>query len=162
MPKLWYPFYRAGAKSIDGVQEMGYSAGSGPMLFDALASELAEITVEITSASAKRLYNAFQAGFQGNAISDNLNPLHLLESLKICNDPASLDELVVNRIALDEKSGRCPRTGVQLRLINLDAEQKKKLQTGLSYLSATTYEERHRKKNSIAEDALKSFGKWLE
>jgi hypothetical protein len=151
-------FDRPGAEPIDGVKELGYTEGSGPILFDRLASELAENAVEISPASAKRLYNALQSGFQDH----NLKSLHLLESLKTCDDPADSHEMVASRVTLDETTGRCPRTGAQLRLINLDAEQKKQLQDGLMYLSATGYEERHPEKKSKGEDELKRFGEWLE
>jgi hypothetical protein len=88
--------------------------------------------------------------------------MHLLESLKICNEPAASDEMVISRVTLDESTGRCPRTGAQLRLINLDAVQKRQLQDGLVHLSATSYEERHQKKNSKAEDEIRRFGELLE
>ena len=155
-------YIRPDADPIDGVVELGYAEGSGPGLFDLLATELAENTIEITSASAKRLYNAFQHGYREHEASRNLKSLHLLESLKTCNDPADLDELVVSRVLVDDKSGICPRTGVQLKLINLDKGQKQTLQAGLIQLSATSYEERHKEKNSKAEDSIREFGEWLE
>lgn len=152
-------FNREGSDPIVGIGELGYSEGSGPILFDQLASELAENSVEISAASAKRLYNAFQRGFED---SSNIQPLHLLESIQTCNEPVKSDELVVSRVALDESNGRCPRTGTQLRLIGLDATQKKQLQDGLIHLSTTSYEERARKKNSKAEVELRRFSEWLE
>ena len=159
---LTFRLSRPNAESIDGVKELGYAEEAGPGLFDLLAEELAGNTIEITSASAKRLYNAFQRGYRDHEASRNLKSLHLLEPLKTCNDPADPEELVVSRVSVDEKSGICPRTGVQLRLINLDKEQKEKLQSGLVHLSATTYEERHKEKNSKAEDSIRRFGEWLE
>jgi hypothetical protein len=142
--------------------EMGYTHASGPQLFDKLASELADGAIEISSASAKRLYNAFQKGFRDDEMASKLEPLHLLQTLNTCNERAAANELIVSRVTLDESTGRCPRTGAQLRLINLDADQKRQLQDGLMYLAETSYEERHRQKNTIAVDAIKQFGEWLE
>lgn len=144
------------------MKQLGYSVDCGPILFDLLASELAETAVEISSASAKRLYNAFRDGYQGQHTSSNLKPLHFLEPIKPCNDSSSCDELVISRVMLDEKNGLCPRTGAQLRLIDLDAEQKKQLQDGLVYLAGTAYEERFGGKNSKAKKELRQFGATLE
>jgi hypothetical protein len=152
-------FNREGSEPINGVKELGYTVASGPILFDLLASELAENSVEISSASTKRLYNAFRLGFKD---SSDIKALHLLESLKTFNDPAKLDELVVSRVTLDQTNGLCPRTGTQLRLIGLDTAQKKQLQDGLIHLSMTSYEERARKNNKKAETDLRNFGEWLE
>lgn len=160
--------YRPGAEEIDGVKELGYKEASGPELFDSLASELADNTVEISSASAKRLYNAMLKGYEEDeqfiATNDtkDLKPLHMLESLKRCNDPAGRDELVISRVALDSTTGCCPRTGAQLRLISLDAEQKQKLQNGLLELSAESYDARQKGMGEVAQSHLSKFGKWLE
>lgn len=153
--------FRPGAEPIDGVKDLGYKEGSGPILFDQLASELAHNSIEITSASAKRLYSALQSGFEGHEFSGNLKQMHFLESLKSHNELASPDDLVASRVTLDESTGRCPRTGSRLRLINLDAEKKKQLQDGLVYLAVTSYEERQKEKNSKAQDDLRRFGEWL-
>ena len=143
------------------MQALGYAEGSGPELFNELASELAENSVEISSASAKRLYNALQSGFEGKGFAGELEQLHLLESLKPNNEPAASDELVASRVTLDESRGICPRTRAQLRLINLDADQKRKLQDGLIYLSGTSYEEFHKKSGEHGEEEIRRFGEWL-
>ena len=78
-------YYRFDAEPIVGIEELPYPVKCGPELFNALASELADNSVEISSASAKRLYNAFQ---RGNDPNKNLKQLHLLESLKTKNDVA--------------------------------------------------------------------------
>ena len=124
-----------------------------------MASELANNSIEISGASAKRLYNAFQRGFGENS---NIQELHLLESIPTCNDQAPEQEIVVSRVTLDETNGRCPRTGTKLRLIGLNNAQKTQLKDGLIHLSLTSYEERAQKKNSTAEVELRRFGEWLE
>jgi hypothetical protein len=144
------------------VKELGYFHASGPLLLNQLASELADNTVEISSASAKRLYNAFQKGYRDSEMAQNLKPLHVLEPLKTNNDHAATNELIVSRVTLDETTGKCPRSGVQLRLINLDDGRKKQLQEGLVYLASTSYEERHQRKNDLAKDSLERFTTWLD
>jgi hypothetical protein len=128
-----------------------------------MVSELAEHSVDITSASARLLYNAFQRGFQGNDANTNLKQLHLLETLKTDNNLAKPDELIVSRVRLDESTGKCPRSGAQLRLINLDQTQKKRFQESLLYLVSSSYQERHQ--NATETDVavkLERFGKWLQ
>uniref|UniRef100_A0A6U9X7K5 ribonuclease P n=1 Tax=Pseudo-nitzschia australis TaxID=44445 RepID=A0A6U9X7K5_9STRA len=156
-------YFRTVAKEINGMEELPYPVKCGPELFDVLASELAEHSIEITSASAKRLYNAFQRGFKGHDLKMNLKQLHLLESLRTNDDLAQPEELIVSRVRIDESTGKCPRSGSQLRLINLDCAQKKQFQDGLLYLVSSTYQERHRnaRKVDVAEK-LKRFGGWLQ
>jgi hypothetical protein len=145
------------------VKELGYSHASGPLLLNLLASELADNAVEISSASAKRLYNAFQKGYRDSEMaSQDLKPLHVLEPLKTNNDRAATNELIVSRVTLDETTGKCPRSGVQLRLINLDDGHKKQLQEGLFHLASTSYEERQNRKSDLAKSSLERFTTWLD
>eukprot|EP00980_Cylindrotheca_fusiformis_P001717 scaffold388_cov114-Cylindrotheca_fusiformis.AAC.26 len=152
-------YFREGSNPIEGIADLGYTPESGPDLFDLLVSELAENSVEISAASAKRLYTAFQRGFEDVS---QMQRLHLLESIQVCNDPADANELVVSRVSLDEQNGRCPRTGTQLRLIGLDTAQKKQLQDGLIHLSTVSHDEKASKKNTKAEMELRRFGEWLD
>lgn len=153
---------RNGAGAIQGIKDLGYPDDSGPVLFDTLVSELAENAIEINSAAAKRLYNTFQRGFEGDDPRTNLKALHLLESLKGNSDPADPRDLVVSRVRLDENTGRCPRSGAQLRLINLDSNQKRRFRDGLLYLASSSFEERHKTKDAKVEKELHKFGKWLK
>ena len=151
------------AREIDGIEDLPYSTKCGPDLLNILISELAEHSIEITSASAKRLYNAFQRGFRGDDPKKNLKQLNLLESLRTNNELAEPDELIVSRVRLDEFTGKCPRSRAQLRLINLDSLQKKRFQEALLHLVSLSYQERHRSstKTDVAEK-LKRFGEWLQ
>ena len=89
--------------------------------------------------------------------------MHLLESLRVNNEPAEEGELIVSRVKIDRATGKCPRSGSQLRLINLDAVQKKRFQEALLYLVSSSYQERHRNNNrtDVAEN-LQKFGQWLQ
>jgi len=151
-------FFCPSAPAIDGARDLGYEYASGPKLFDRLSEELSNDAVEISAAAAKRLYNALSKGFEGH----NMKPLHFLQSLEVRNDPADISELIASRVSLDASTGECPRTGVRLRLINLDDEQKERLKQGLHYLAASAYEERSGKDaGAKAEENLRSFGDWL-
>ena len=150
------------AEPIHGIKDLGYSTDHGPELFDKLASEMADVAIDLSSASVKRLYTAFQVGFEGTGEAYKLKRLHLLEPLDSCNVKADPKQLVASRVHLDESTGLCPRTGAQLRLLSLNAEQKQQLRKGLMYLSSTLYEERHLKKNSFARDQLFNFERWLQ
>lgn len=154
---------RTDSEEINGINDLPYSTQCGPQLFNILITELSEHSIEITSASAKRLYNAFQRGFQGGDSKKSLKQLHLLESLQVENELAEPDELIVSRVQLDKSTGKCPRSGAQLRLINLDAIQKKQFQEALLYLVSSSYKERHRNatKTDVGE-RLSKFGEWLQ
>jgi hypothetical protein len=153
------------APSIEGAEKHGYTYTSGPLLFDQLASELAAADVEISSASARRLYSAFQRGHRANESVDSsgLDPLYVLEPLKTCNTPARPHEFIASRVTIDHSTGRCPRSGARLRLIDLDSDQKKQLQEGLIALATTNFLEfRKHSKSDKAADSIKQFGEWLE
>jgi hypothetical protein len=156
-------FFKENSPAVKGHQELGYQAGSGAALFNALASELAENSIEITSASAKLLYNSFQRGFKGEVGAIGLQPMHMLESFQLNNDPAGPNELIVSRVIIDEDTGKCARSRSQLRLIGLDNEQKEQFREGLLNLCSSAYQERHKTKDSgDVVDALKKFGIWLQ
>lgn len=156
-------YFRMDSKEIDGIEELLYPAKHGTELLNILMLELADHSIEITSASAKRLYNAFERGFQGDNPKLNLKQLQLMESLPTNNELAEPDELIVSRVQLDESTGKCPRSGEQLRLINLDSKQKKNFQEALLCLISSSYQERH--PNATKTDVayrLNRFGEWLQ
>jgi hypothetical protein len=160
--------YRHQANGIPGIAELGYEPDAGPALFDTLASELAQNSVEISSASAKLLYNAFQRGFQGEDIASNLKPMHMFESFQVDTNLAKPNEFILSRVKIDENTGQCPRSGSKLRLISLDVDQKKQFQEGLLYLVSSTYEKRYNNNNTNKDnrgqvaEALRQFGTWLQ
>lgn len=120
--------------------------------------------MEITSASAKLLYNAFQRGFQCNLAGQCLKPMNLFESFQNNTAPADASELVVSKVLIDESNGECLRSGSKLRLIGLDDNQKTQFKEGLLYLTKKSFEEQQMKKKKSANevaDGLKQFGRWL-
>lgn len=139
------------------MKESGYPVGAGPALFDALVDDLASEYVEISSSSARLLYNGLATGFKNH----DLKSVHMLESLKLNSELCGKDELVASRTVLDESTGLCPRTGAQLRLINLDEDQKHQMESGLFHLAEapTSFKP---KGNVGASKALGHFQEWLK
>lgn len=152
-----------GSEPIKGAAEAGYPNGSGPLLFDQLATELSEDAVEISSGLAKRLYNALERGFSNdNTLSRKLDPLHMLEPLKVFNDSAQPNDLIASRVQLNENTGRCPRSGAELRLLNLNQDEKKQLQDSLLYLASSTQNEVYNNTtNQSAKESLLDFQRKL-
>ena len=126
-------------------------------------NEMAEDVLEITSASARRLYNAIATGFQGFK-NVQLKPIDSLGGLVKNNTEANKDELIASRVAIGETTGICPRSGVKLRLIKLEKDQRQQLHQSLLQLATTRFEEYSRNDSSldIAEKNLNAFSEWLK
>ena len=110
---------------LEGAQALGYSHSRGPGLFDELATEMAREALEISSASARRLYNSLAVGFQregdaedNDSVVSNLKEAHPLMSMALAKEHAKSNEVVACRVPLDRGTGICPVTNVQQRLIN--------------------------------------------
>eukprot|EP00550_Attheya_septentrionalis_P002730 CAMPEP_0198291006 /NCGR_PEP_ID=MMETSP1449-20131203/8670_1 /TAXON_ID=420275 /ORGANISM="Attheya septentrionalis, Strain CCMP2084" /LENGTH=912 /DNA_ID=CAMNT_0043989587 /DNA_START=393 /DNA_END=3131 /DNA_ORIENTATION=- len=133
--------FRPDALPLDGIKELGYSASSGPELFDLICAQMADDVLAITSASARRMHNALVSGFKD---SDHPNAIHLKEIHALAPMPkfdelADDEELVVSRVTVDESTGKCPRTGATLRLLVLDQHQKAKLGNALLKMATEQY-----------------------
>jgi hypothetical protein len=132
-------------------------------MFDELMEEMSDDVIEITSASARRLYNAIAAGFQGQ-YSNDLKPIHSLGGLINDNNEAASDELIASRVAVGETTGNCPRSGVKLQLIQLEKYQRDQLHNGLIQLANTRFEEYsgNDSNDNYAAKHLQSFADWLK
>jgi len=164
-------YFCSTSEPIAGAKDIGYGNGSGPMLFDELVAEMSEDVLEITSASARRLYNALANGFHNEEFSNKLEPIHSLAGIAPMNDEAGGNELIASRVAMEKSTGQCPRSGVKLRLIKLEKEQQKQLHNSLLELSTNRFEEfavRHNNTRNKAQNddyaaqQLNEFAKWLE
>ena len=158
-----------GAEPIDIATDLGYSQTSGLGLFDELVTEMAEDVLEITSASARKMYNALAIGFKDQHEGRNLQEMHSLAGMRVFNDVAELDEVVASRISVDHETGVCPRTKARLRLVMLDEEQRKQLRASLAKLAASeTAKFARGNKQKEKEDAQRAveemsrFSDWLE
>jgi len=65
-------YFRNDSEDIEGSGVMGYAAGSGAELFDAIATEMADGVLEINSACARDIRNGLAAGFHGMEPARNL------------------------------------------------------------------------------------------
>jgi hypothetical protein len=159
-------YFSPESKAIDGAKELGYNPTSGPQLFDQLANAMAEDVLEITSASARRLYGAFEKANRGSERAKHLEELHPLAPLKTFNIRADDGEIVASRVTIDANTGLCPRTGAQLRLITLEDSQIQQLEAALMKLSEVPPDEfvkQQLKKNKInPSQELRKFAEWLE
>ena len=139
---------------------------------------MSEDVLEISAASARRLYNALVRGFQQEDTDNTkrLEPIHTLADLTLSTTSVPVPDLVADRVVVGKSTGECPCTGVTLRLLKLDKEQKDKLRGRLLELSNFTYEEFHKSvggngrgyvggnykgKNNAAKE-LESYIEWME
>lgn len=156
-----------------GAKDLGYVHSHGPGLFDELATELASDALEISSASARRLYNSLAIGFQSKGESDNNNTVvsslkeaHPLMSMALSKVPANINEVVASRVSLDRHTGICPVTNVQQRLIILESDQRKQLHDDLLNLSTEQFSKFAGRKSKDspgrAREQLQVFSDWLD
>ncbi len=161
--------FREDAEPIENAAELGYSEPCGLALFDELVTEMAEDVLEITSASARKMYNALAVGFKDQHAGRNLQEMHSLAGMRVFNDPSEVDEVVASRISVDHETGMCPRTKAKLRLVMLDDGQRKQLRQSLSQLAASETAKfakgNKRKQQEDAQRAIEEmtrFADWLE
>lgn len=123
---------------------------------------MADDVLEISSASARRLYNAIAEGCQG--YKNTLQPIRSLAGLATDNTQAKTDELLASRVTVGETTGICPRSDVKLQLIKLEKDQRKELHEGLIKLSNTRFEEFSQNEitSDYAEKSLNEFANWLK
>lgn len=157
---------RKDAQDVDGICDLGYIHASGPELFDELLNEMAEDVLEITSASARRLYNAIATGFEG-VEGVELKPIDSLGGLVTNNVKAEKNELIASRVTIGETTGICPRSGAKLQLIKLQRDERQQLHQSLLQLATSRFEEfsgddRDGDSMDYAERSLNSFADWLK
>ena len=78
---------------------------------------MADDIIEINRATVQVLYNSFIRGFKDALPS--AEPLLDDTELLSCNDPASANELILNRVTVDDATGVCARTLAKLQLFQL-------------------------------------------
>lgn len=127
---------------------------------------MAEDVLEITSASARRLYSAFENSLRKQNGDEETSEMHPLAPLAIDNATAAPDELIVSRTVISDDTGVCPRSGAKLRLFKLERDERERTQKTLVKLAETAYMEWNEKIGQQANDrslkALEEFANWLE
>ena len=154
---------------IEGAEDLGYNHSHGPGLFDDLAAEMAADTLEISSSSARRLYNSLAIGFHNDddddAIVSTLKEVNPLVNMPLARRAAKPNELVASKVSLDRSTGICPVTNAQQRLIILEPDQRKQLHDDLLKLSTEQSAKFAGRKASDsperARELLQGFSDWM-
>ena len=141
---------------------LGFANACGPGLFDEVCGEMAADCLEITSASARRLSNAFAGGFAGyrprgggdgegsedgedsdepsrTAVVSRIEEANPLKDMPLSRRNAPPNEVVACRVNLDRSTGVCPVTSAVQRLILLGPDERSRLHDDLLDLSAVQY-----------------------
>lgn len=157
----FFLFCSTDSKELPNGTKLGYSPACGPAFFDQLAEEMSKYAVSISSASAKRMQRALLTGFSDERVSRSSISTSYLAPLKPMNELVGDDTVILDRVSVDPTNGECPRSGVNLRLIGLEPEQKASTKRSLLSLlepeleSKTKGDDRHTR-------AMHSFWNWLE
>lgn len=154
------------------MRALGYKHSHGPGLFDELASEMADDALEISSSSARRLYNSLAIGFQNESSSSdggvvsNLKEVHPLMPMQLSSKPVKNNEVVACRVSLDRSTGLCEVTNAQQRLMILEPDQRVQLHDDLLNLSTEQFAKFAGKRadDSLnrAREQLQQFSNWLD
>ena len=141
--------FRHDAVPIEGAFSAGFAHAHGPRLFDDLAQEMANDVLEISNSSVRVLFNGFLRGSK-----DSLSSVEpLLDDMVGCNDPASTNEMILSRVAVDETTALCPRSQAQLQLFQLDPSNREHVEKTLQSMAKDQFVEFQQK---IAERTKKS------
>lgn len=159
--------FRPSAPPIENVHSLGFQAASGPQLLDELVAEMKEEIIEIPSALARRLHNAFAEGFPDSG----LEKLTSLAPLKTSEEPVQSHELVLaDLVPIDPFTGQCRRSGVTLRLEHLADPDILQLKNGIMELASDRRNQfldgrdkgRSTDRRGDAVEHLNSFFRWLD
>lgn len=134
---------------------------------------MAAEVLEISSSSARRLYNSLAVGFQSDCLGNDdhsivstLKEAHPLMSMSLTRQLAGRNELVASRISLDRSTGLCPVTNAQQRLIILEPDQRTQLHNDLLKLSTEQFAKFAGRKAddspTRAQEQLQLFSDWLD
>ena len=161
-------YFNIDSAIVEEASKLGYTHECGPRLFDELISQMSEDVLEISGASARRLYNALADGMKHEYFTNNIEPIHSLAGVAREDDEAGPNDLVASRVTIGKSTGQCPRSRVKLRLITLEKEQRQQLHKSLLELSKNRFEEFNSPRNKFnrsddyAAQKLNEYSAWLE
>lgn len=130
---------------------------------------MSDYVTSISSASAKRLQRALLIGI--NEMKEGKSPLDQFDTgalapLRPVNELAGEKDIVADRVNIDPLMGQCPRSGIKLRLIGLEQEEKETMKNSLLKLVQPTSTRKDGKRNNEkaarAKQAMLFFWDWLE
>jgi hypothetical protein len=180
--------FRNDAQAIPGVLEAGYTEERGPLLLDEIVAEMALDIMELSETAAQTIYQSLQQGFLNVDLNstvetsrDNRNEEDGMVAIGMPTiqelSPAAetgRDGVLVGRVTIDDSTGICPSSGAKLRLLTLDASQRKHVHDTLLTMAKLQHQEfiKNSKKkvtNNMSEDEndhglkeLSRFSGWLE
>ena len=113
------------SKRLENPAALGYTHAYGRGLLDELFHDMSQHVESISSASAMRLRRAFLRGLK----TDSSIEAHssLLVPLRPTTEAKHPHDLVADRVSVDPSTGYCAQSGVTLRQIGLDQNQKKQM-----------------------------------
>ena len=71
-------YFKSTSTPVEGARDIGYTHESGAGLFDEMVSEMSEDVLEISAASARRLYNSLAEGLKDELFTNKVEPIHSL------------------------------------------------------------------------------------
>lgn len=153
---------------------------TGPALFDALASEMADDILEFSESNALTLYNALETALDPPSMdpSQLTTPKAELDVLPNATELTSATDAstLLGRVTVDAQSCRCPASHAKLQLFSLSEEQRQHVNKTLLEMASSEHEEfaakmqkqgRLRRRNmdatsgAYAMEQLNGFSKWV-
>jgi hypothetical protein len=147
------------SNSLEGIQKYGYSQDRRE-LWNQLVTEMAEDLLELTPEVAQQIAE----GFLLDAARSAETMEHVIQT----------DPLVVGRVQIDATTGKCPATGVTLRLMALTPPQRQQVHDTLLEMAGTQHEEygaklqargkamEEKRNGQFAQEQLRQFSDWLK
>ena len=136
--------------------EAGFSQ-TGPALFDALATEMAEDLLEFNETTAALLYRSFQSVLTSSPPSYSdlaaLPPATTRSSSTVTS--------IMGRVTIDPSTCQCPATNVKLQLFSLTTEQRQMVKKTLLEMASSQHEEfasKMRERGKKRQDPASSSG----
>ncbi|GAX09315.1 hypothetical protein FisN_32Hh011 [Fistulifera solaris] len=145
------------SSSLEGIYEYGYAQGRE--LWNQLVTGMAEDLLELTPAVAQQIAEGF---------------LDAARSTEAMEHVIQKDKLTIGRVQIDATTGKCPATGVTLRLMALTPSQRQQVHDTLLEMAGTQHEEygaklqargkamEEKRNGQYAQEQLRQFSDWLK
>lgn len=154
------------AASLESLSRLGYHATSGPALLDEVLSLMADDVLELNLDSVMMIMKAFKQDNSPERAGSTA------ESIDYQCVDTGLRKFCAGRVSISDKNALCPETGVKVRLISLNDEQRGQFHCSLLDLASSQNEDSSDetdqshgpKRARLAQDArdsLEKFSNWL-
>lgn len=140
--------------------DFGFTTSSGPKLFSTIAEEMADDLLDVPLSSIETIVDGFAQGFPSCTT---------VSTERLSDRPEEMEPLVISRVEINAKTGLCPLSDAQLRLLKLDDDQRQYVHDGLLRLASLTHQEFSKKQIADGKDdkdrafrELSEFSQWLK